>query len=128
MRSAFDVAVGVISMGADVLLSRRQQHQDHGGLWEFPGGKLDHGESPQHALARECQEELGIVIDSFQPLLQVWHDYRSYSVLLHVFMVSRFCGQPQGREGQQVRWVSRSCLSEYHFPAANEAIVASLCF
>lgn len=121
------VAVAVmINDKNEVLLSLRQQHQHQGGLWEFPGGKLEKGESVYEALCRESKEELDIVITSAQPLIKVAHDYADKSVLLDVWHVDKFQGTPQGQEGQTVRWCSIYDLQVEKFPAANAPIISAI--
>jgi 8-oxo-dGTP diphosphatase len=121
------VAVGAI-VDADnrVLIARRAANSHQGGLWEFPGGKVEPGESVQQALARELHEELGIHIGSASPLLQVRHDYSDKSVLLDVWVVREFSGSAQGREGQPLVWAEGSNLDSYRFPEANHPIVVAL--
>ena len=109
-----------------VLIAKRPDHLHQGGLWEFPGGKLEVGESPLEALQRELHEELGISITSAQPFLKLHHDYSDKSVELDVWSVERFEGAAVGREGQQIRWVDPAELSEYDFPAANTPILQAL--
>jgi 8-oxo-dGTP diphosphatase len=113
-----------------ILISRRPDHLHQGGLWEFPGGKVEMGELPEQALSRELEEELGILITQAQPLLQVSHDYSDKQVLLDIWQVNDFSGQPRGMEGQDCRWVPLAELlgpeSGYRFPAANQAILDKL--
>ncbi|SDO98880.1 Nudix family hydrolase [Pseudomonas jinjuensis] len=118
------VAAAVIR-GADgrVLIARRADDKHQGGLWEFPGGKVEEGEAVPLALARELQEELGIVVEQARPLIQVHHDYPDKHVLLDVWEVSAFSGEPHGAEGQPLAWVSARELPNYDFPAANAPIV-----
>jgi len=97
-----------------------------GGLWEFPGGKLDGDETVQTALVRELQEELGITPMAFESITQIRHDYPDKQVLLDVWRVTQFSGSPEGKEGQEIRWVPLTELDQYQFPAANEAIVQAL--
>ena len=120
------VAAAVIR-GADgkILIARRADTQHQGGLWEFPGGKVEAGESVQAALGRELQEELGITVNTARPLIKVQHDYPDKQVLLDVWEVSSFTGEPHGVEGQPLAWVTPRDLAEYEFPAANQAIVAA---
>jgi len=123
------VAVGVIrNSSGEVLLARRPDHVHQGGLWEFPGGKVEAGESLQQALARELKEELGIEIDNFRPLIQVRHEYADKNVLLDVCEVREFRGEPRGNEGQPLRWVAVNALGEpyYPLPAANAPILKAL--
>lgn len=117
------VAAVIRNVQQEILLALRPSDKYMGGLWEFPGGKCEPGESPQQALARELQEELGIVINNPQPLIQVRHDYPDLHVLLDVYQVLNFTGRAHGAEGQEVRWVAASALADYQFPAANQSIV-----
>jgi 8-oxo-dGTP diphosphatase len=108
-----------------ILLSRRPAHVDQGDLWEFPGGKLHTGESRLQGLERELREELGLGIRRATPLLQVPHDYPTRQVLLDVFVVDAWDGEPLGLEGQTIRWVTPASLFDYDFPAANLPIVTA---
>ncbi|MGQ7959375.1 Nudix family hydrolase [Pseudomonas sp. SP16.1] len=120
------VAVALIR-GADgrILIARRPPDKHQGGLWEFPGGKVEEGEAVQPALARELEEELGIRPTTARPLIQIRHDYPDKQVLLDVWEVSAFTGAPHGAEGQPLAWVSERQLLEHEFPAANRPIVAA---
>jgi 8-oxo-dGTP diphosphatase len=120
------VAAAVIR-GEDgqILIAKRAADQHQGGLWEFPGGKVEAGESVQSALARELEEELGICPSIARPLIQVRHDYPDKQILLDVWEVAAFTGTPHGAEGQPLAWVSPRQLADYEFPAANQPIVAA---
>lgn len=120
------VAAAVIR-GADgrILIAKRADEQHQGGLWEFPGGKVEFDESVPAALNRELQEELGICPTAARPLIQVRHDYPDKQVLLDVWEVSVFTGEPHGAEGQPLAWVTPRELEDYEFPAANQPIVAA---
>jgi len=109
-----------------VLISQRPGHVHQGGLWEFPGGKLEAGETPEVALKRELHEELGIVAQAARPLIRVRHDYPDKSVLLDVWRVTAFTGQPMGHEGQLVDWVAVEELDGRAFPAANESVIKAV--
>lgn len=108
-----------------MLIARRAEHLHQGGLWEFPGGKVEEGESVRAALERELQEELGIRVSRARPLLKVSHDYPDKQVLLDVWEVSAFSGEAHGVEGQPLAWVSPRQLPDYAFPAANQPIIAA---
>jgi 8-oxo-dGTP diphosphatase len=125
---AVHVAVGVIldDSGGSVLLTRRSLDSHQGGLWEFPGGKLEPGESLHAALMRELHEELGITVVRNSPMLEVRHDYGDKCVLLDVHIVWEFAGEAVGREGQPLEWAPVTELAHYAFPAANQPIVAAL--
>ncbi|MFJ4142206.1 Nudix family hydrolase [Pseudomonas sp. NPDC089734] len=120
------VAAAVIR-GADgrILIAKRADTQHQGGLWEFPGGKVEDGEAVRDALSRELQEELGIAVTAARPLIQIRHDYPDKQVLLDVWEVSAFNGEPHGAEGQPLVWVTHRELADYEFPAANKPIVAA---
>ncbi|MEE1921264.1 Nudix family hydrolase [Pseudomonas sp. 148P] len=120
------VAAAVIR-GADgrILIARRGETQHQGGLWEFPGGKVEAGEAVQTALARELREELGIEVTAARPLIKIKHDYPDKQILLDVWEVSAFTGEPHGAEGQPLAWVAPRDLADYEFPEANRPIVAA---
>jgi 8-oxo-dGTP diphosphatase len=114
------VAVGVIvDKQRQILLSQRPEHVHQGGKWEFPGGKVEPGESVQQALSRELFEELGIYVESCFPLCQIKHDYGDKQVLLDTYVVDAFKGQPVGKEQQPVAWHAINQLGYVDFPAAN---------
>ena len=121
------VAVAVIIDARErVLLTQRHAESHQGGLWEFPGGKLEPGETLAAALSRELLEELAIEVRAHVPLLEVEHDYGDKRVLLLVHRVSEFAGEPHPCEGQPMRWVARKDLGRYAFPKANLAILECL--
>ncbi|MGZ0076992.1 Nudix family hydrolase [Methylomonas sp. YC3] len=120
------VAVGVIRDGdGRILITQRAKHAHQGGLWEFPGGKLETDEPVQQALARELAEEVGIQVETATPLIKINHDYGDRHVLLDVWNVSAFAGQARGCEGQAMRWIDAEQLKEFTFPAANTPIIAA---
>ncbi|MCL4104209.1 UNVERIFIED_CONTAM: hypothetical protein GTU68_035071 [Idotea baltica] len=121
------VAVGVIlDSERRILITRRAKEAHQGGLWEFPGGKVEQGETVQQALSRELDEELSISVSHSESLLQVRHDYADKPVLLDVWLVSSFTGEASGMEGQPLVWAQLSELGDYHFPAANQPIVEAI--
>jgi 8-oxo-dGTP diphosphatase len=123
---ALHVAVGVVRDGdGRILLTQRANHVHQGGLWEFPGGKLESNETAQQALRRELQEEVGINVLAAQPLIKINHQYPDLTVLLDVWQVHRFSGFATAHEGQAMRWVAPQHLSEFDFPAANLPIVTA---
>lgn len=126
MPNAIHVAAAVIRNGAgDIFISLRPDHVHQGGLWEFPGGKVESGESVYEALVREIHEENGIVVQQARPLITVDHQYPDKRVILDVWEVSDFTGTAHGREGQTCRWVRPYELNDYSFPAANRPIVTA---
>lgn len=154
MKKLVHVAVGVIFDGAPeeisagqsrILIAKRADHQHQGGLWEFPGGKVEAGESVQAALLRELEEELGLQssFDDMRPLISIPFHYPDKSVLLDVWAVynatdflkaddvelldSKLSDSGLvGKEGQPLVWVEQSELANYAFPAANKAIIDAL--
>ncbi|MFK0571433.1 Nudix family hydrolase [Endozoicomonas sp.] len=126
-RKVIHVAVAVI-LGEDgrILLARRPENKHMGGLWEFPGGKVESGEDVQTALNRELHEELDIQVSTFMPLIKVRHDYSDKSVLLDTWVVGGITGEPKGNEGQLIQWVEKQSLVRYQFPEANKVILRAL--
>lgn len=136
MKKLVHVAVGVIFEKGRILIAKRADHQHQGGLWEFPGGKVEPGESVQVALQRELEEELGLQssIEDMRPLITIPFNYPDKSVLLDVWSV--YGGvMPEtddvergliGKEGQPLRWVYQAELADYEFPKANKVIVDAL--
>lgn len=125
--AAVHVAVGVIlNASQQVLIARRPIGSHQGGLWEFPGGKVEAGETLEQALFRELKEELAIDVSQCSPLVTIEHDYGDKLVLLDVCMVRAFTGEAVGMEGQVLRWIGLKQLCEYQFPAANKPIVELL--
>lgn len=127
MTKLVHVAVGVI-VNADgkILIAKRPLSAHQGGLWEFPGGKVDADETIEQALTRELREELAINVLTSEPLIQIRHHYPDKSVLLDVRKVTRFNGEPRGNEGQPVQWVDAFRLSDFEFPAANRPIITAI--
>jgi len=107
----------------EILLALRPKEAHQGGFWEFPGGKLEPDETPVQGLARELREELAIEPLASEPLTRISHDYGDKAVLLDVYRVDAYSGEPRGNEGQQIRWVAPEDLSHYEFPAANRDII-----
>jgi 8-oxo-dGTP diphosphatase len=119
-------AAALVNSDGAILLSRRHDGAHQGGLWEFPGGKLEPGESVSEGLHRELREELGIVPDKHRPLIRVRHAYADREVLLDVHLVTLWKGEPRGLEGQPLAWVLPHQLDDYPMPAADVPILRSL--
>ncbi len=121
-----EVAVGVVIRGHQTFVCLRSNDKHQGGKWEFPGGKVEAGESPEQALHRELKEEIAIQITHTDPLITIAHDYGDKQVKLIVFIVDGFKGEPVGNEGQPGKWLSIDTLDASAFPAANVAIIDAL--
>lgn len=121
-----NVAVGVIKKNNAIFICKRADEQHQGGLWEFPGGKVEANESVFAALKRELTEEVGITIQSSSQLMVIEHDYGDKCVKLDIHVVSNFSGEAHGAEGQPSEWVNISELTHYDFPAANAEIIEKL--
>ena len=127
MTKITQVAVAVIvNQKQQVCISLRNKDAHQGGLWEFPGGKIEQGENVEQALVREIKEELNLEIINSRPLIRITHEYVDKSVCLHVNKILGYKGEATGMEDQIVKWVSFSELSKYDFPEANAPILKSL--
>jgi 8-oxo-dGTP diphosphatase len=125
--SKVHVAVGVIiDTDRQILISKRPDNVHQGGKWEFPGGKVENGESVTDALRRELFEELDIKVIDCEPLCQISHDYGDKSVLLDTYVITKFSGIPTGKELQPVAKYSIDGLKCLDFPAANVSILQQL--
>jgi 8-oxo-dGTP diphosphatase len=120
------VAAAIRNSTGELLLARRPDHVHQGGLWEFPGGKVEPGETPEQALVRELHEELGILPVSYRALIRVPYRYPDKAVRLEAWRVEAFRGTPEGREGQPLAWVSPKALSHWAMPAANRPICTAV--
>ncbi len=120
------VAAAILDGAGNVFIALRPDHLHQGGMWEFPGGKVESGETVISALNRELNEEIGIAATHASPLIRIPYSYPDRNVLLDVWRVTGYTGNPHGREGQETRWVSLSELTRYRFPAANRPIITAL--
>ena len=121
------VAVAVLrNAEGKILLSRRRKGAHLEGLWEFPGGKLEAGESLSAALQREIKEELGIQVLTHRPLIQVSHSYPEKQVFLDVHLVNEWQGSATGMEGQQIAWVVAEEIDDDLLPPADRPIVTAI--
>ena len=128
VRVVLVAAVALIDADGRVLLARRPADKDMAGLWEFPGGKVDPGETPEAALIRELDEELGIETwnSCLAPLTFASHAYDSFHLLMPLYACRRWQGTPQPREGQELAWVRASDLTRYPMPPADLPLVPIL--
>jgi 8-oxo-dGTP diphosphatase len=121
-------AVALIDLDGRVLLARRPEGKALAGLWEFPGGKVAEGETPEAALIRELKEELGIDVSAacLAPFAFASHAYEAFHLLMPLYLCRRWQGEPTPREGQQLAWVRPQKLADYPMPPADVPLVAQL--
>ncbi|AHA27722.1 (deoxy)nucleoside triphosphate pyrophosphohydrolase [Candidatus Liberibacter americanus] len=119
------VACAIFNYDGKVLISNRPSNKSHAGFWEFPGGKIDNGESPEEALVRELLEELSIVVETsaLLPITFASHSYENFHLLMPLFACHNFEGSPRGCEGQQVRWVGIDELADYSMLPADLPLI-----
>lgn len=114
-------AAALVRSDGRLLLAQRPEGKSMAGLWELPGGKLEAGESPQNALVRELQEELGLECreDALEAFSFASHAYAKFHLMMPVFMCRTWSGEPQAKEGQELAWVSAEEIGQYPAPAAD---------
>ncbi len=119
-------AVALVDRDGRVLIARRPEGKAMAGLWEFPGGKVDHGETPEAALIRELVEELGIQVPErcLAPLTFASHTYEAFHLLMPLYVCRNWDGAVTAREGQELKWVRPARLRDYDMPPADEPLVA----
>jgi 8-oxo-dGTP diphosphatase len=119
-------AVALVDRDGRVLIARRPEGKAMAGLWEFPGGKVDPGETPEAALIRELDEELGIQVPArcLAPLTFASHGYEAFHLLMPLYVCRNWDGAVKAREGQELKWVRPTRLRDYDMPPADEPLVA----
>lgn len=121
-------AVALIDKDGRILLSQRPKDKELAGLWEFPGGKIENSESPELALIRELEEELGILTwkSCLAPLTFASHKYDAFHLLMPLFICRKWEGIPRPKEGQNIKWVYPLELKNYKMPPADKPIISIL--
>ncbi len=121
-------AVALIDVDGRILLAQRPEGKSMAGLWEFPGGKVEPDETPEVALIRELQEELGINTweSCLAPLTFASHSYDDFHLLMSLFACRKWEGTPQAQEGQTLKWVAGKDLRDYPMPPADIPLIAIL--
>ena len=120
------VAAALFDHAGRVLIAQRPAGKALAGRWEFPGGKVDAGESEHGALRRELREELGIEVHASRPFMRLVHSYPDRSVELSLWIVERFTGPPRGLDGQELRWVAPADLGRHELLEADRPFVEAL--
>ena len=125
MKIVLVTAVALVDADGRVLLAQRPEGKSLAGLWEFPGGKVEPGETPEAALIRELHEELGIDTHAscLAPLTFASHSYDDFHLLMPLFICRRWKGIPQPREGQKLAWVRAKDLRNYEMPPADVPLI-----
>ena len=121
MKIVYVSAAALFKPDGHVLLAQRPEGKSMAGLWEFPGGKIESGETPEHALIRELKEELAITVskDHLEPITFASHAYESFHLFMPLYGVKRWMGKPRPTEGQNLAWVAPQDLHRYPAPAAD---------
>lgn len=121
MKIVYVAAAALINDRAEILLAQRPRGKSMAGLWEFPGGKIEAGETPEQALARELYEELGIRVtqSQMQPATFASHTYQSFYLFMPLFIIRSWNGALEPREGQSLAWVRKDDLRTYPAPEAD---------
>ena len=123
MAKTIRVTCAIIHDKGKILVAQRSENMDLPLKWEFPGGKVEQGETVIAALARELMEEVGLQVLQASALMQLEYAYPEKTVLLDIYLVTGFDGEPEGREGQPLRWADIAELGSIEFPDANQPIV-----
>jgi len=119
--------VGVLhNKDQQILIAKRQSHQFMGGFWELPGGKIEHGESPEVAISRELNEELGIIVDKLSLHQTMFHQYEDRMVELSIYNIDNYLNTPKGVEGQEIAWVSVENLNSYKLLPTMKSFINSI--
>lgn len=120
------VVAGLIWREGELLISQRLKGADHGLYWEFPGGKLEMGETPEEALERELYEELDIVTRTGDIYCVIRHEYPDKDVLLLFYKSELVSGEPRAVEAERALWVRPAALTDFRFPEADEKLIARI--
>ena len=128
MKTVLVSAVALIDVDGRILLGQRPEGKSMAGLWEFPGGKVEDGETPEVALIRGLEEELGINTweSCLAPLTFASHTYEKFHLLMPLFACRKWEGTPQSRENQALKWVHAKDLKDYPMPAADVPLIPIL--
>ncbi len=128
MKTVLVVAAALVDDDGRVLIARRPEGKAMAGLWEFPGGKVEAGETPEAALIRELHEELGIAVKKacLAPFVFASHSYDDFHLLMPLYLIRRWEGEPGAREHEALKWVRPNALRDYPMPEADLPLIAWL--
>ena len=128
MKTILVVAAALVDSDGRVLIAQRPEGKQLAGLWEFPGGKVEPGETPETALIRELEEELGIVVKQacLAPFVFASHTYESFHLLMPLYLIRRWEGEPESKEHKALKWVRPNDMGQYPMPPADDPLVAWL--
>ncbi|WP_443748640.1 8-oxo-dGTP diphosphatase MutT [Asticcacaulis solisilvae] len=128
MKTVLVVAAALVDADGRVLIAQRPEGKSLAGQWEFPGGKVEEGETPEIALIRELEEELGIVVKQacLAPFVFASHTYETFHLLMPLYLIRRWEGEPEAREHSALKWVRPNAMRDYPMPPADLPLVAWL--
>jgi len=128
MKIILVVAAALVDSDGRVLIAQRPEGKQLAGLWEFPGGKVEPGETPETALIRELEEELGITVKQacLAPFVFASHTYETFHLLMPLYLIRRWEGEPESREHKALKWVRPNDMGQYPMPPADDPLVAWL--
>jgi 8-oxo-dGTP diphosphatase len=128
MKTILVVAAALVDSDGRVLIAQRPEGKQLAGLWEFPGGKVEPGETPETALIRELEEELGITVKQacLAPFVFASHTYETFHLLMPLYLIRRWEGEPEAREHAALKWVRPNDMGQYPMPPADDPLVAWL--
>ena len=121
-----DISIAIVRDKKKYLIALRPSDSHQGGKWEFPGGKVESGESAETSMLRELYEEVGLTATQLQLFDKLYFDYGDKQLNLSFFLIEAFSGQATGKEGQPIKWVTKDELQSYDFPDANKTVIAKL--
>jgi 8-oxo-dGTP diphosphatase len=128
MKTILVVAAALVDSDGRVLIAQRPEGKQLAGLWEFPGGKVEPGETPEIALIRELEEELGIEVKQacLAPFVFASHTYETFHLLMPLYLIRRWEGEPEAKEHAALKWVRPNDMGQYPMPPADDPLAAWL--
>lgn len=128
MKIVLVVAAALVDSDGRVLIAQRPDGKQLAGQWEFPGGKVEDGETPETALIRELEEELGITVKQacLAPFVFASHTYENFHLIMPLYLIRRWDGEPEAREHKALKWVRPNDMRNYEMPPADLPLVAWL--